>query len=97
MSDRRSHTTGKSHGEGGDAGGFRDKIGWQEWNTYQGGICNRAHAILEFSVKEIAKALVLRQILDFDLFQVATEDPGIKSETVGSEPNWEFERVDVSP
>lgn len=65
--------------------------------TYQRSVCNRAHAILEFSIEEVAKALVLRQILDFYFFQVATEDPRVKSETVGPEPNREFKRVDVSP
>ena len=47
--------------------------------TYQGSVCNRAHAILEFSVEEVAEALILRQIVDFDLFQVATEDPCVQS------------------
>ena len=65
--------------------------------THQGSVRNRAHAILEFSVEEIAEALVLRQILDFNLFQVATEGSCVKSKTNGSEPNRQFKRVDVSP
>ena len=65
--------------------------------TYQGGVCNRAHAILEFPVEEVAEALILGQVFNFDLFQVATEDFGVESETVGSEPNWELKRVNVSP
>ena len=65
--------------------------------TYQGGVCNRAYTVLEFSVEEIAEALVLRQVFDFNLFQVATKDFCVKSKTDGSEPNWQFKRVDVSP
>lgn len=65
--------------------------------TYQGSICHRAHAILEFSVEEITKALVLRQVLDFNLFQVATKGSCVESETDGPEPNRQFKRVDVSP
>ena len=52
--------------------------------TYQGSVCDRAHTILEFPVEEVAKALVVRQVFDFDFLQVATEDLGVKSETVGS-------------
>jgi len=69
----------------------------EERMTYQGSVCNRAHAILEFSVKEIPKALVLGQILIFYLFQVAPKDFCIKSEAERSEPNRQFERVDVPP
>jgi len=36
--------------------------------TYQGSVCNRAHTVLEFPVEEVAKALVLGQVLGFDLF-----------------------------
>ena len=52
--------------------------------TYQGSVRDRAHTILKFPVEEVAKALVVRQVFDFDFLQVATEDLGVKSETVGS-------------
>jgi len=61
-----------------------------ERTTYQWSVCNRAHAILEFSVEKLAEALVLRQVLNFDLIQVATEGLCVKLETVGSEPNWQL-------
>lgn len=55
--------------------------------TYQESICNRANAILEFPVEKVAKTLVLPQVLDFNLFQVATKDSCVKFETVRSQPN----------
>jgi hypothetical protein len=65
--------------------------------TYQKRVCDRAHTIFKFPVEEVAKALVLPQVLHFNLFQVATEGFGVKFETVGSQPNRQFERVEVPP
>jgi hypothetical protein len=45
----------------------------REMETYQRSVCNRAHTIFEFSVEEVSKTLVLRQVVSFDLVQVATE------------------------
>ena len=76
--------------------GRRD-VELREMETYQRSVCNRAHAILEFSVEEVSKALILRQVVSFDLVQVATEGFCVESETVGSEPNGQLKRVNVSP
>ena len=103
-SDRGSQTSSEITRDG-ELSEFRDKIGWEERRKrgergerpYQGSVCNRAYAIFEFSVEEVAEALVLRQVLDLNLFQVATEGFRIKSKTKRSEPNRQFERVDVSP
>ena len=65
--------------------------------TYQERVCDRTHAVLEFPVEEVAEALVLRQVLGFNLFKVATEGPCVKFETVWSQPNRELERVEVPP
>ena len=65
--------------------------------TYQWRIRNRANAVLEFSVEEIAETLVLRQVFYFNLFQVAAEGGCVKTETEGSKPNGQFDRVDVPP
>ena len=65
--------------------------------TYQWRIRNRADAVLEFSVEEIAETLVLGQVFYFNLFQVAAEGGCVKTKTDGSKPNGQFERVDVSP
>ena len=106
MNDRSGRATREITCRGGGyTGRFRGEMGRKERMglektgrmTYQGGIRDRAHTVLEFPVEEIAEALILGQVLDFDLFQVATENTCIKSETVWPEPNREFERVDVSP
>ena len=55
-----------------------------ERTTYQGSTCNRAYGISERSVQE---APVLDDALDFNLFQIATEDFCVNSETEGSELN----------
>jgi hypothetical protein len=62
-----------------------------EYTTYQESVCDRAYAVLKFPVEEVAKALVLRQVLNFNLIQVATESLCVKLKTVGSQPNRQFE------
>ena len=59
--------------------------------TYQESVCDGARAILKFPVEKVAKTLVLRQVLHFNLFQVATKDSCVKPETVGPQPNRELE------
>lgn len=59
--------------------------------TYQESVRDRTHAILKFPVEKVAKALVLGQVLSFDLFQVATKGFCVKFKTVGSQPNGQFE------
>ena len=53
-------------------------------NDLPGSTCNRAYGISERSVQE---APVLDDALDFNLFQIATEDFCVNSETEGSELN----------